>query len=143
MSVTDQIESTMSALLPAVAQQQAGYFAAHGVYYQMLWTHTEPPAAPAAPDNLAALPVGQAAGTVAGLPALMRSRMRIDTYGKPDGWTITLQASIDGVLWQRSVDCGVAPSRSSNWAVLPIPTPTPIPEGDTFPVLPSLPRFRR
>ena len=24
-----------------------------------------------------------------------------------------------------------------------IPAPTPIPEGDTFPVLPSLPRFRR
>jgi hypothetical protein len=28
-------------------------------------------------------------------------------------------------------------------AVLLIPSPTPIPEGDTFPVLPSLPRFRR
>lgn len=123
MSVLSQIDATLAALLPAVAQQQDGYFATHGVYYQMLWTHAQPPTEPAAPDNLAALPIGQAAGTVAGLPGLMRSRMKIDTYGKPDGWTLTLQASIDGEVWQRSVDCGVNPSRSAAWAV-----PGPLPE---------------
>lgn len=118
MSVLSQIDATLAGLLPAVAQQQDGYFATHGVYYQMLWTHSELPTEPAAPDNLSALPIGQTAGTVAGLPGLMRSRMRIDTYGKPDGWTMTLQASIDGKVWQRSIDCGVNPSRSAAWAVL-------------------------
>jgi hypothetical protein len=115
MSVLTQIDATLAALLPAVAHQQDGYFATHGVYYQMLWTHKEPPTQPASPDNLAALPIGQAAGTVVGLPGLMRSRMRIDTYGKPDGWTMTLQASIDGEVWQRSIDCGTDQSRSSDW----------------------------
>jgi hypothetical protein len=47
--------------------------------------------------------------------------MRIDTYGKPDGWTMTLQASIDGEVWQRSIDCGVNTSRSTAWAVPPSP----------------------
>ena len=121
MSVLSQIDATLAALLPAVAQQQDGYFATNGVYYQMLWTHAEPPTEPAAPDNLSALPVGQIPAPVLGLPATMRSRMRIDTYGKPDGWTMTLQAEIDGEVWQRSVDCGTDPSRNAAWAVV-LPT---------------------
>jgi hypothetical protein len=120
MSVTEQIDATLVALLPSVTQQQEAYFAEHGVYYQMLWTHSSPPAEATPPDSLAALPVGQAPATVAGLPATMRSRIRIDTYGKPDGWTLTMQASIDGAVWQRSVDCGVDASRSSGWARLPV-----------------------
>jgi hypothetical protein len=123
MSPLAEIDATLAALLPAVAQQQDAYFATHGVYYQMLWTHSVPPAGLTAPDNLAALPIGQDPATVSGLPALMRSRMRIDTYGKPDGWTMTLQCSVDGEVWQRSIDCGVNPSRSAAWAVL-----SPLPE---------------
>jgi hypothetical protein len=121
MSVTEQIDATLAALLPSVTAQQEAYFADHGVYYQMLWTHTSPPTGLTAPDNLSAVPVGQAPAPVAGLPATMRSRMRIDTYGKPDGWTMTLQASIDGEVWQRSIDCGVNTSRSTAWAVPPSP----------------------
>jgi hypothetical protein len=121
MSVLSNIDATLAALLPAVAQQQGVYFATHGVYYQMLWTHKEPPTQPAPPDNLTALPIGQAAGTVAGLPGLMRSRMRIDTYGKPDGWTMTLQASVNGEVWQRSIDCGVNSIRSTAWVVPSLP----------------------
>jgi hypothetical protein len=121
MSVTEQIDATLAALLPSVTAQQDGYFAEHGVYYQMLWTHTAPPTGPTAPDNLSAVPVGQAPAPVAGLPATMRSRLRIDTYGKPDGWTMTLEASINGEVWQRSIDCGVNPSRSTAWAVPPLP----------------------
>jgi hypothetical protein len=41
--------------------------------------------------------------------------MRIDTYGKPDGWTMTLQTTIDGGLWERAIDSGTDPSRSSDW----------------------------
>ena len=59
--------------------------------------------------------VDQPASPIQGLPATMRSRMRIDTYGKPDGWTVTLQASIDGELWQRSIDCGTDSSRNAEW----------------------------
>jgi len=120
MSVTEQIDATLVALLPFVSQQQEDYFAEHGVYYQMLWTHSIPPAGPTAPDNLSALPVGQIPAPVLGLPATMRSRMRIDTYGKPDGWTMTLQAVIDGEVWQRSIDCGTDPSRNAAWAVVPL-----------------------
>jgi hypothetical protein len=120
MSVTEQIDATLAALLPSVTQQQEAYFAEHGVYYQMLWTHSSPPSEPTAPDNLSAVPVGQALAPVADLPATMRSRMRIDTYGKPDGWTATLQVSIDGEVWQRSIDCGVDASRSNGWALLPL-----------------------
>lgn len=119
---TDQIDATVSALWPGVVAQQAAYHAASGCYYQMLWTHAEPPSAATAPDAANARPTDQPASPIQGLPETMRSRMRIDTYGKPDGWTMTLQASIDGQIWQRSIDCGVDSSRSSDWQVLP-PSP--------------------
>jgi hypothetical protein len=116
---TNEIDAVLSFLWPGVAEQQNGYHAANGVYYQMLWTHSEPPAAATAPDSLEERPTDQPASPIQGLPAVMRSRMRIDTYGKPDGWTMTLEAVIDGKVWQRSIDCGVDPSRSSEWAALP------------------------
>ena len=114
---TDQIDATVAVLLPGVVAQQAAYHAANGGFYQMLWTHSEPPAAATAPDSLEERPTDQPASPIQGLPAVMRSRMRIDTYGKPDGWTITLEAVIDGEVWQRSIDCGVNPSRSAAWTV--------------------------
>jgi hypothetical protein len=116
---TDQIDAVSSALWAGVVAQQDGYHAAKGAYYQMLWTHSDPPAASTAPDSLSDRPTDQPASPIQGLPATMRSRMRIDTYGKPDGWTVTLQASIDGEVWQRSIDCGSDPSRNAAWAVLP------------------------
>lgn len=123
MSVTEQIDATLAALLPSVTAQQEAYFAEHGVYYQMLWTHTAPPSEPTAPDNLSAAPIGQAPASVAGLPATMRSRMRIDTYGKPDGWTMTLEAVVDGIVWSRSVDCGVDANRTVQWHAVEQPQP--------------------
>jgi hypothetical protein len=117
--ITDQIDAVASALWPGVVAQQAAYYAANGAYYQMLWTHSAPPSEPTAPDSLGARPTDQPASPIQGLPATMRSRMRIDTYGKPDGWTLTLEADIDGTLWQRSIDCGTDPSRSTEWAEQP------------------------
>lgn len=119
MNATDQIDAVSSALWAGVVAQQAAYHAANGAYYQMLWTHSEPPAAATAPDRLSHRPTDQIAAPIQGLPPTMRSRMRIDTYGKPDGWTMTLQATISGQVWQRSMDCGSDPSRSVGWAVLP------------------------
>jgi hypothetical protein len=116
---TDQIDAVVSALWPGVVAQQAAYHAASGGFYQMLWTHSEPPTAATAPDSLGERPTDQPASPIQGLPATMRSRMRIDTYGKPDGWVMTLEANIDGQVWQRSIDCGVDDSRSSEWAALP------------------------
>jgi hypothetical protein len=112
---TDQIDAVVSALWAGVVAQQAAYHAANKAYYQMLWTHSEPPSAATTPDNLGSGPTDQPASPIQGLPATMRSRMRIDTYGKPDGWTLTLQATIDGELWERSIDSGTDPSRSSDW----------------------------
>lgn len=113
---TDQIDATVAALWPGVVAQQAAYHAATGAYYQMLWTHSAPPAAATAPDSLGERPTDQPASPIQGLPATMRSRMRIDTYGQPAGWTMTLQATIDGEVWQRSIDCGVDDTRSQAWA---------------------------
>jgi hypothetical protein len=118
-ATTDQIDGLVVALLPGVVAQQNGYYSAKGAYYQMLWTHSEPPAAATAPDSLNDRPTDQTAFPIQGLPATMRSRMRIDTYGKPDGWTVTLQAEIAGEVWQRSIDCGTDASRNAAWAVLP------------------------
>ena len=118
-ATTDQIDAAVSALWPGVVAQQDAYRAQHGGYYQLLWTHSVAPSQPAPPDSLDERPTDQPASPIQGLPATMRSRMRIDTYGKPDGWTMTLQASIDCKVWQRSVDCGVDDSRSSAWAALP------------------------
>jgi hypothetical protein len=117
---TNQIDAVVDALWPGVVTQQAGYHAANGAYYQMLWTHSEPPSEPTAPDSLGDRPTDQPASPIQGLPATMRSRMKIDTYGKPDGWTLTLQAQVDGNLWQRSIDCGTDPSRSKPWTEEPL-----------------------
>jgi hypothetical protein len=121
---TEHIDAVAAALWAGVVAQQDAYHAASGVYYQLLWTHNEPPAAATAPDALDARPTDQPASPIQGLPQTMRSRMRIDTYGKPDGWTATLQATIDGEVWQRSIDCGTDPSRNAAWAPLP-QTPEP------------------
>jgi hypothetical protein len=51
----------------------------------------------------------------------MRSRLRIDTYGKPDGWVMTLEASVNGEVWRKQIDCGVRPEWSTAWAVPPSP----------------------
>jgi hypothetical protein len=122
MSVTsDQIDAVFSVLWPGVVAQQNAYHAANGAYYQILWTHSEPPSEPIAPDSLDDRPTDQPASAVQGLPPLMRSRIRIDTYGSPDGWTLTLEAMIDGQTWSRSIDCGVDPSRSMPWMVVTPP----------------------
>jgi len=116
---TDQIDAVASALWPGVVAQQDAYHAANGAYYQMLWTHSEPPSAATAPDSLDDRPTDQPASPIQGLPATMRSRMKIDTYGQPAGWVMTLQALIAGEVWQRSIDCGTDQSRNEAWAVLP------------------------
>jgi hypothetical protein len=116
---TNQIDATVAALWSGVVSQQDAYYAAHGGFYQMLWTHSEPPSEQAAPDSLSERPTDQPASPIQGLPATMRSRMRIDTYGKPDGWTVTLEAMIDGQLWSRSVDCGTDAVRSVAWYAVP------------------------
>jgi hypothetical protein len=135
---TDQIDAAASALWAGVVFQQDAYRAANGAYYQMLWTHSEPPTAATAPDSLNERPTDQPASPIQGLPATMRSRMRIDTYGQPDGWTMTLEASIDGEVWQRSIDCGTDLGRNSEWQIVPLTVP-PAENPPTQSVL----RFRR
>lgn len=116
---TEQIDAVLATLWPGVVAQQDAYFASSGSYYQMLWTHSAPPSEMTAPDNLHARPTDQPGVPVSGLPAAMRSRMRIDTYGQPAGWTMTLEANIGSKLWAKSVDCGVDQSRSAVWAEVP------------------------
>lgn len=121
-ATTDQIDAVVAALWGGVVAQQDTYHAQGGLYYQLLWTHGEPPSQPTPPDSLDDRPTDQPASTIQGLPATMRSRMRIDTYGQPAGWTMTLQARIDGELWQRSIDCGVDESRSQPWTRIAPPS---------------------
>lgn len=119
---TDQIDATVAALWPGVVAQQDAYRAQHGGYYQLLWTHDAPPSQPTPPGALDERPTDQPASPIQGLPATMRSRMRIDTYGQPAGWTMTLEAMIGGDLWTRSIDCGVDDSRSQAWAMVVPPS---------------------
>jgi len=123
VSDRDAIDAALEQLWPAVVAQQQAYFDANGFYYQMLWTHSTPPSQPTPPDSLDDRPTDQPPSPIQGLPATMRSRMKIDTYGKPDGWTMTLEAMIDGDLWARSIDCGVDESRSRPWAMILPPMP--------------------
>jgi hypothetical protein len=112
---TDSIDAVVNALWQGVAAQQDSYFAAHGVYYQLMWTHKQPPSSPSAPDNLSQRPTDQPAASFQGLPPTMRSRMKIDNYGKPDGWIMTLETVIDGVTWTKCIDCGTDVSRNQGW----------------------------
>lgn len=116
-ATTDQIDAVLGMLWPAVVGQQDAYYAQHGCYYQMLWTHSQIPSAPAAPDNLDARPTDQPPHPVADLPPTMRSRFKIDTYGKPDGWSLTLQTKDGELVFHRIVDCGVDSSRNVPWTV--------------------------
>lgn len=69
---TDQIDAVASALWPGVVAQQDAYHAAHGAYYQLLWTHDAPPSQPTPPDSLDDRPTDQPASPIQGLPATMR-----------------------------------------------------------------------
>jgi hypothetical protein len=121
---TNQIDAVVSAMWPGIVEQQSRYFSANGEHYQILWTHDSPPSSPGPPNSLGDRPTDQPASAVQGLPSLMRSRMRIDTYGSPHGWTLTLEAVIDGQLWSRSIDCGVDASRSMPWEIVIPPDDT-------------------
>jgi hypothetical protein len=114
---TQQIDAVLDALWASVVAQQDAYRSTHGSYYQMLWTHSEPPSGMASPDALAVRPTDQPGEPIAGFPTQTRSRMRIDTYGTPAGWVMTLEASINGTLWSRAIDCGVDESRSYGWTL--------------------------
>lgn len=119
MSDTDDIDASLRELWPLVVEQQNAYFAQHGRYCQVVWTHAASPSEPTPPDNLQAKPHYQDPQPMYGLPALMRSRMRIDQYGPadglPHGWVMHLEANVDGVVLAQSVDCGVRPELTVVW----------------------------
>lgn len=120
MSATsEQIDAVVEELWAGVVSQQEAYRSATGAYYQLLWTHVSPPSSSKAPDNLASRPTDQAAFPISGLPETMRSRMRINTYGKPDGWVMVLEYADEGVVFSRSIDCGHDASRSAAWQEMP------------------------
>jgi hypothetical protein len=120
-STTDEIDAVADALWPGVVAQQNAFLASEGEFCQMLWTHSQPPSSPAPPDNLAARPTDQPASPLQSPPSLMRGRMKIDTYGKPDGWVMTLEAAVEGVIWRRVVDCGTNASRNEAWHAVALP----------------------
>lgn len=105
-AATDQIDAMVSGLWTDVSSQQAQHFAANGVYCQVPWTHSLPPSAVVSQDSLAQV----FPEVLRWLPADMRCRLSIDTYGKPDGWTMRLEATVSGQVFQKSVDCNGAAS---------------------------------
>lgn len=119
MGDTADIDDALRELWPIVVTQQNQYFAQHGRYCQVLWTHSQAPVAPTAPDNLDARPYYQDPQSIYGLPPLMRSRMRIDQYGpadgKPHGWVMHLETTENGSVMSQSVDCGVRPELTVVW----------------------------
>lgn len=112
---TDTIDAAVAQLWPYVVAQQEAYRAEHGCYYQMLWTHSFVPAEYVAPDNLTARPTDQPSHPISNLPQTMRSRFKIDTYGQPHGWVMTLETSENGETVERAIDCGADPSRTHGW----------------------------
>jgi hypothetical protein len=107
-AATDQIDAMISGLWPEICAQQSRHFGGSGVYCQVLWTHSSPPPSVVAQDSL-----GQSPPEALGwLPADMRCRLSIDTYGKPDGWTLRLEASVSGKVFQKSIDCN---GTASDW----------------------------
>ena len=103
-----------------IAAGQTTYFEARGRFFQGLVTHSEVPAADAAPDRAADHPTDQAESwlDMGGLPPLMRSRLRIDIYEGPrgHGYTVMLEARVaDGTAWSRRRNVGAETEREYGW----------------------------
>ena len=114
---TPAIDGMIADLWPNLAAAQDAHHAAHGVYFQCLWTHEAAPDTDAAPDLQGITPAGQAEVPTDWLPQLIRARLSVDTYGQPDGWTLTAQAIVDGQTVLRRCDCGIDGTRSCEWQV--------------------------
>jgi hypothetical protein len=100
-AATDQIDAMVNGLWQAISMQQSQHIATNDVYCQVPWTHSSPPSSLVAQDSLSSAPPV----ALGWLPAKMRCRLSVDTYGKPDGWTLRLEASVSGVVWQKFIDC--------------------------------------
>ena len=107
-AATDQIDAMVEGLWEGISTQQAQYLAANGVFCQVRWTHSSPPSSLVAQDSLSGAPTA----ALGWLPPDMRCRLSIDTYGQPDGWTLRLEASVSGAVWQKSIDCD---GSASDW----------------------------
>jgi hypothetical protein len=121
-SQLDYIDAQLDVFTPRLADFQANYLAANGVYFQALVSHATPPAGVAPADNLYAAPTDQAVALAtlwvfADLPAEIGWSYRVDTYYGPDGpgYVLTAEASIDGQRWIRSENYGPDAWRAAPW----------------------------
>lgn len=105
----------------AIQNAQANYVAAHGRYFQGLFTHSVRPTdgAETAPDRLADKPTDQAHrwADFINLPATMPTRIRIDVYSGPigAGYVATVDIRVNGTNWRRSAQVGPETWRTRAW----------------------------
>lgn len=115
------IDTKLAALWSAIQTHEASYFAAHGIYWQGLLTHTVYPA-----DGNSTLPdVGSKTPYYETTPwpnavvtTALPMALRIDQYVTPNGtrgYQATLYVTISGRTWARSQQLGPETYRNVGW----------------------------
>ena len=127
-TVRDRIDNWLTPRWVWLRGKQDDYFAAHGQYFQGLWTHTNEVEQTDAldgdtiADNLDSKPTDRphdwrdAVGNA--LDALpIPARLRLDVYDGPlgQGWLATLQVKYQGNIYQRSKQVGPETWRTVDW----------------------------
>ncbi len=132
-TVRDEVDVKINGVIANIIAFQAGEAGKSGKFYQVLWSHSQPPADGnlTAPDSIDSFPTDQpgksarAQWGAAILPASLEARMRVDVYDGPQGkgFVIVVQSQLNGATWQRSINYGPETYRDQGWTELKPLTP--------------------
>lgn len=132
-TVRDEVDTKIDAVIANIIAFQAGEASKSGKFYQVLWSHSQPPAdgALVSPDLLYSFPTdqigksAQAQWDAAKLPASLDARYRVDVYDGPQGkgFVVIVQSQLNGATWQKSINYGPEAYRNQPWTELKPLTP--------------------
>jgi hypothetical protein len=122
--ITDAVDAGIAAVWSEIESKQEAYLVANGRYFQGLCTHSTLPADgnPAPADQLSDHPDYQAESwlDVGYDDAAPLAALAIDQYDGDDGpgYVCRFSLTIDGVLWQRSINVGPATYFEQPWQAI-------------------------
>lgn len=119
-----EIDSRLNAQLQMIATKQEQFKGVYGIYFQLMPTHSVIPAdgEERAPDQTGNKPHYQAlsGADMGGVPEQAMSSTKIDAYQGPlgQGYAITSSVTLEGDLWERTINVGPESWRNADWKVI-------------------------
>lgn len=118
------IESRLTSRLADIAQKQSAFFVEHGRYWQGLETSSAAPAdgVDVTPDRVDSRADGESKSwqDMGGLPPMLGSQLRVDTYDGPQGkgYVFVARIRVAGQLHERRWNFGPDMTQEADWRLV-------------------------